>query len=52
MSQVYNHASEVLTKFLLKKGGIKTLAYDDKISHKKSVFALVVQTLKCTYKHK
>jgi len=43
---LYTEATSVLTQFLNKQGGLKTLAFSDKVSNKKGVYALVVETLK------
>jgi hypothetical protein len=48
MSQVYREAAEVLSGFLSGAGGIKALAYAPAIKQKKAVYALVLNTLKCT----
>lgn len=43
---LYNEAASVLTQFLNKQGGLKTLAFNEKVANKKGVYALVVETLK------
>ncbi len=48
MSFVYREAATVLAGFLSGSGGIKSLAYAAEIKQKKAVYALVLNTLKCT----
>ena len=46
MSRIYTEAAQVLEQFIAQQGGIKSLAYDEAITQKKAVFALVAETLK------
>ena len=46
MSVLYQQAADILQAVLDRKGGLKSLAYDEKVSNKRSSYALVCQTMK------
>jgi hypothetical protein len=47
MSQLYLQAAQVVELWLARKGGLKTLAFSNKVGKKAAVYSLSVETLKC-----